>query len=115
MSELIIKGQKAKEASYVLMNATTTEKNNALLKMAEILLKSSKEILEANKKDLENAKIYVDLFPCNECAKEIIQSGIKEVYYLEDKYANTNGVIASKRLFDACGVKYKCLKKEKDV
>lgn len=66
-------------------------------------------------KDLEGAKIYVDLFPCNECAKEIIQSGIKEVYYLEDKYANTNGVIASKRLFDACGVKYKCLKKEKDV
>ena len=68
-----------------------------------------------SKKDLENAKIYVDLFPCNECAKEIIQSGIKEVYYLEDKYANTNGVIASKRLFDACGVKYKCLKKKKDV
>ena len=66
-------------------------------------------------KDLEGAKIYVDLFPCNECAKEIIQSGIKEVYYLEDKYANTNGVIASKRLFDACGVKYKCLKKKKDV
>ena len=67
------------------------------------------------KKEFENAKIYVDLFPCNECAKEIIQSGIKEVYYLEDKYANTNGVIASKRLFDACGVKYKCLKKKKDV
>ena len=55
MSELIIKGQKAKEASYVLMNATTTEKNNALLKMAEVLLKNSKEILEANQKDLENA------------------------------------------------------------
>ena len=64
-------------------------------------------------KDLEGAKIYVDLFPCNECAKEIIQVGIKEVYYLEDKYANTNGVIASKRLFDACGVSYKCLKKVK--
>lgn len=68
-----------------------------------------------SRKDFEGAKIYVDLFPCNECAKEIIQSGIKEVYYLEDKYANTNGVIASKRLFDACGVKYKCLKKKKDV
>ena len=66
-----------------------------------------------SKKDLEDAKIYVDLFPCNECAKEIIQSGLKEVYYLEDKYANTNGVIASKRLFDVCGVKYKCLKKTK--
>lgn len=64
-------------------------------------------------RDLEGAKIYVDLFPCNECAKEIIQSGIKEVYYLDDKYANTNGVIASKKMFDVCGVKYKCLKKEK--
>lgn len=65
-------------------------------------------------KDLEGAKIYVDLFPCNECAKEIIQAGIKEVYYLEDKYANTNGVIASKRLFDACGVKYVKLNIEKN-
>lgn len=64
-------------------------------------------------KDLEGAKIYVYLFPCNECAKEIIQVGIKEVYYLEDKYANTNSVIASKKMFDACGVTYKCLKDNK--
>ena len=60
-----------------------------------------------SRKDLESAKIYVDLFPCNECAKIIIQSGIKEVIYLSDKYANTDGVIASKRLFDTCGVKYR--------
>ena len=40
-------------------------------------------------KDLEGAKLYVALFPCNECAKEIIQVGIKEVYYLEDKYKDT--------------------------
>ena len=66
-----------------------------------------------SRKDLVGAKIYVDLFPCNECAKEIIQVGIKEVYYLEDKYASTNSVIASKKMFDACGVSYKCLKKEK--
>ena len=66
-----------------------------------------------NSKDLEGAKIYVDLFPCNECAKEIIQAGIREVYYLDDKYASTNGVIASKRMFDVCGISYKCLKKEK--
>ena len=39
-----------------------------------------------SRKDLEDAKIYVDLFPCNECAKLIIQSGIKEVIYLSDKY-----------------------------
>ena len=64
-----------------------------------------------NNKELEGAKIYVDLFPCNECAKEIIQSGIKEVIYLSDKYANTNETIVSKRLFDACGVKYRQLEK----
>lgn len=60
-----------------------------------------------SKKDLEHAKIYVDLFPCNECAKIIIQSGIKEVIYLSDKYANSENNIASRRLFDECGVIYK--------
>lgn len=70
-----------------------------------------------SRKDFEGAKIYVDLFPCNECAKEIIQAGISEVIYLSDKYANTNSVIASKRLFDACGVSYHELKdvKKKEV
>lgn len=65
-----------------------------------------------SRKELENARIYVDLFPCNECAKEIIQSGIKEVIYLSDKYKDTEGVIASKRLFDKCNVKYRMLDKE---
>ena len=60
-----------------------------------------------SRKELENAKIYVDLFPCNECAKIIIQSGIKEVIYLSDKYASKDSFIASKRLFDTCGVKYR--------
>lgn len=60
-----------------------------------------------SRKELENAKIYVDLFPCNECAKLIIQSGIKEVIYLCDKYSNQDEFIASKRLFDMCKVKYK--------
>lgn len=60
-----------------------------------------------SRKELENAKIYVDLFPCNECAKIIIQSGIKEVIYLSDKYATKDSFIASKRLFDNCGVKYR--------
>lgn len=60
-----------------------------------------------NRRDFENAKIYVDLFPCNECAKEIIQCGIKEVIYLSDKYKDTNEVIASKMLFDSCGVVYR--------
>ena len=57
--------------------------------------------------NLEGSKIYVGLFPCNECAKAIIQAGIKEVIYKEDKYANTDSVIASKRMLDACSVKYR--------
>ena len=60
-----------------------------------------------SRKDLENAKIYVDLFPCNECAKLIIQSGIKEVIYLSDKYKDSENNIASRRLLDECGVSYK--------
>ncbi len=56
--------------------------------------------------DLHGSKIYVALFPCNECAKAIIQCGIKEVYYLSDKYESTVGTRASKRMFDAAGVRY---------
>ena len=63
-----------------------------------------------SKQDLEGAKLYVDLFPCNECAKEIIQSGIKEVVYLTDTFkSGQEMVIASKRLFDECGVTYRKL------
>lgn len=54
---------------------------------------------------LEGAKLYVTLFPCNECAKAIIQSGIKEVVYECDKYEKTPSVIASKRMFASSGVK----------
>ena len=55
---------------------------------------------------LEGSKLYVTLFPCNECAKAIIQAGIKEVIYDCDKYADTPSVIASKRMMDAAGVRY---------
>lgn len=70
-----------------------------------------------SKKDLENAKIYVDLFPCNECAKMIIQSGIKEVIYLSDKYADAEDNIASRYLLDKCKVSYHKLnvKEEKQI
>ena len=70
-----------------------------------------------NKKDFENAKIYVDLFPCNECAKMIIQAGIKEVIYLSDKYKDSENNVASRKLFNECGVKYKRveIKDVKDV
>ena len=68
-----------------------------------------------NRNDFQGAKIYVDLFPCNECAKEIIQSGIKEVVYLSDKYKDTEETIASKRLFDVCGVKYRHFSTDREI
>ncbi|WP_343246465.1 dCMP deaminase family protein [Diplocloster hominis] len=55
---------------------------------------------------LEGAKLYVSLFPCNECAKAIIQSGIKTIVYDCDKYADTPSVLASRRMLDAAGVRY---------
>ena len=55
---------------------------------------------------LVGARMYVTLFPCNECAKAIIQCGIRELIYDCDKYADTPSVIASKRMLDAAGVKY---------
>lgn len=55
--------------------------------------------------NLEGAKIYVTLFPCNECAKAIIQAGIKEVIYDSDKYEGTPSNIAAKKMFEAAGVK----------
>ena len=55
---------------------------------------------------LDNAKMYVTLFPCNECAKAIIQAGIKTIVYDCDKYADTASVIAAKRMLNAAGVRY---------
>ena len=53
---------------------------------------------------LEGSKLYVTLFPCNECAKAVIQSGIKTIIYADDKYAETPAVRASKRMLTAAGV-----------
>lgn len=61
-------------------------------------------------KDLHNCKIYVALFPCHECAKAIIQSGIKEVVYLSDKYNGTDSNKASKLMFEKSGVTYRQLR-----
>lgn len=64
-------------------------------------------ILNYNGGSLKGARVYVTLFPCNECTKAIIQSGIKEVIYLSDKYAETDSTRAAKRMFDLTKVKYK--------
>lgn len=66
-------------------------------------------ILNANGRDLRGSRLYVALFPCNECAKAIIQAGVKEVLYLSDKYASTAATRASKRMMDSAGVTYRQL------
>jgi len=63
-------------------------------------------ILNYTGTSIRGSKIYVALFPCNECAKAIIQSGIKEVIYLSDKYKDTDSVKVSKKMFEMSGVKY---------
>ena len=60
-------------------------------------------------KSLEGAKIYAALFPCNECTKMIIQSGIKEIIYLSNKYSNTDSVKTAKRMIEMAGVKHRRL------
>ena len=62
-------------------------------------------ILNSNS-NLKGSKLYVTLFPCNECAKLLIQSGIEEIVYLSDKHALSDSVKASKRMLDAAGIKY---------
>lgn len=63
-------------------------------------------ILNYTGSTIKGSKIYVALFPCNECAKAIIQSGVKEVIYKCDKYKDTDSVKVSKKMFDMAGVKY---------
>jgi len=63
-------------------------------------------ILNKNSENVSGCTIYVALFPCNECAKMIIQSGIKSVIYFSDKHSGKSSTIASKRMFDMTGVKY---------
>lgn len=72
-------------------------------------------ILNSIGKELEGCKIYSTLFPCNECAKAIIQSGIKEVIYLSDKYSNTESVKASKIMFEKAKIKYNELTSERET
>lgn len=72
-------------------------------------------ILNAGGQSLFGARIFVALFPCNECAKAIIQSGIKEVVYISDKYSESESVIASKRMLTSAGVKLTQFNSEKRI
>ncbi len=71
-------------------------------------------ILNATQK-LDNCSMYVSLFPCNECAKAIIQSGIRKLVYEDDKYAETPAVLASKKMLVAAGVEFTQLDHQVEV
>lgn len=58
-------------------------------------------------KDLVGATIYVTLFPCHECAKTLVQAGIGEVVYLDDKYHSTVDGLISRNILDRCGITYR--------
>ena len=68
-------------------------------------------ILNCDRGNVRDCICYTTLFPCNECAKAIIQSGMSEVVYMDDKYADSDSVIASKKMFDTAGVKYRLYNK----
>lgn len=68
-------------------------------------------ILNCERGNVRDCICYTTLFPCNECAKAIIQSGMSEVVYMEDKYADSDSVVASKKMFDTAGVKYRLYNK----
>jgi dCMP deaminase len=70
-------------------------------------------ILNSIGRSLKDSRIYVALFPCNECTKAIIQSGIREVIYLSDKYAETDANKASKLMLKMAGVKIRQFKTDR--
>ena len=64
-------------------------------------------IMNKNSADVKDCTIYISMFPCNECAKLIIQSGIKEVVYLREKYQEKDCYVASRRLLDMAKIPYR--------
>ncbi|MFV0380449.1 MAG: deoxycytidylate deaminase [Anaerorhabdus sp.] len=66
-------------------------------------------------RSIHECKIYVSLFPCNECAKAIIQSGIKEIIYESDKHHASDSVIASKKMLKSSGISFRQMKEVIEV
>ncbi len=64
-------------------------------------------ILNYTGTNMRGSKVYTTLFPCNECCKALIQSGVSEVIYYSDKYHESDSTVASRRMFDAAGITYR--------
>ena len=70
--------------------------------------------LNKGSNSLLGSRLFVSLFPCNECSKMLIQEGIKEIIYFEDKYPDKPEVLASKRMLDLAKVPYRKFISQKD-
>ena len=82
------------------------EREGAETKYPYVVHAELNAILNAHGRSLQGRRLFVALFPCNECAKASIQSGVKEVLYLSDKYADSMAPLASKRMLQSAGVKF---------
>ncbi|EKY27950.1 hypothetical protein HMPREF0216_01060 [Clostridium celatum DSM 1785] len=98
MSELIVKGKKAREESFILGNISTAEKNNGLNAMASFLVNNKDEIISANKLDLQAAiekgtsKSMLDRLALNEDRIEAMANGLKQVAALPDPVGEVLGM-----------------------
>ena len=90
------------QTAAAMMNSHGIGKGNLKYQHPYVVHAELNAILNS-KHDLKGCSIYVSLFPCNECAKAIIQSGISRIVYESDKYAHTEGTIASKRMLRSAG------------
>lgn len=83
------------------------KKNKQFILMLSVCHAELNAILNRHGADIRGSTIYVSLFPCNQCAKLIIQSGLKEIVYYCDKHAKKPSTIASKMMLDAASIKYR--------
>lgn len=95
-----------KAEDYPLEKRNWENKDEYYLTKYPYMIHSEAMAIASAKTSLEGASIYVTLFPCHECVKLIIQAGITDVYYHDDKYAKTNSVKAAKRMLSNAGVNY---------
>ena len=100
-------GLRSKDPNSQVGSCIVSPDNKILSKYFYVTHSELNAILNYRGGSLEGSKIYVSLFPCNECSKAIIQSGIREIIYDSDKYGDTPAVIASRKMLDAAGVHYR--------
>ena len=98
---------------YLAINADNTN-NKVTFGIQDYSEANALNNYDGPKSKLKNATIYVTLFPCNECAKRIVESGIKRIIYKSDKYKDTKDNKLSKLLLDACNIEYTQLEKIKE-